>query len=81
MHSYSCDPSYVDQYIMSRTQSGEYKRFGDEVLRNIMVQMAIDPFVNVRVTTELLQKTLPERKDVGKHMTNNVRIRVRRKEL
>ena len=54
VHSYSYDPSYVDQYIMSRTRYGEYKRFGDKFLRNIMVQMAIDPFVNVRVTTELL---------------------------
>ena len=31
--------------------------------------------------TNLLQKALPERKDVNRHMINNVRIRARRKKL
>ena len=46
-----------------------------------MVHMAIDPFVNVRAMTELLPKALPKRKDVDRHMINNVRIRVRRNKL
>ena len=46
-----------------------------------MVQMDIDPFVNVRVMTELLQKVLPNRKDVDRHMINNIRIRARKKKL
>ena len=31
--------------------------------------------------TTLLQKALPERKDVDRHMINNVRIRARRRKL
>ena len=43
-----------------------------------MVQMAINLFVNVRTMTNLLQKALPERKDVDRDMIKNVRIRARR---
>ena len=46
-----------------------------------MVQMAINPYVSVRSMATLLQKTLPERKDVDRHMINNVRIRARRRKL
>ena len=42
------------------------------------MQMAINPFVNVRSMTNLLQKALPGR-NVDRHMINNVRIRARRK--
>ena len=42
-----------------------------------MVQMVIDPFINVRAMIELLQKTLPERKDVDIYMINNVRLKLR----
>ena len=45
----------------------------------MMVQMTVEPFLNVRVMTELLQKVLPDRKDVDRHMINNVRIRARKK--
>ena len=44
-----------------------------------MVQMAIEPLVNVRAMTDLLQKALPGRKDMDRHMINNVRLRARRK--
>ena len=43
--------------------------------------MTINPFVNVRAMINLLQKTLPERKGVDRHMINNVRSRVRRTKL
>ena len=43
--------------------------------------MAIDPFVNVRAMTEVLQKALPDRKDVDIHMINNVKIRAGTKKL
>ena len=46
-----------------------------------MLQMAIDPFVSVRAMTSLLQKALPDRKHVDRHMINNVRARVYRKKL
>ena len=81
MYSNTCDPSFVGQFILSRTRSGDYKRCGDEVLREIVVQMDIDPFVNIRAMTELLQKTLPDKKDVDRYRINNVRIRVRKKRL
>ena len=76
-HSNSYDPSYVDQFILFRTRAGDYNRYGNEFLRKIMVQMAIDPFVNVRTVTKLLQKALPGRKDVDRHMINNVGVRAR----
>ena len=56
VHYNMCDPSYVGQFVLSRTRSGDYKRRGSEFLRKIMVQIAIDPFVDVRAMTELLQK-------------------------
>ena len=43
--------------------------------------MAINPHVSVRSMTTLLQKALPERKDVDRHMINNVRIRARKRKL
>ena len=81
MYSNTCDPSFVGQFILSRTRSGDYKRCGDDILREIMVQMAIDPFINVRVMTESLQKVLPDRKNADRHMINNVRIRACKKKL
>ena len=66
VHSNSCGPSYAGQFVLSRTRSSDYKRCNDEVLRKIIVQMTIDPFVNIRAMIELLQKTLIERKDVVK---------------
>ena len=33
-----------------------------------MVQVAIDPFINVRAMIELLHNVLPDRKDVDIHM-------------
>ena len=41
--------------------------------------MAINPFFDVSTMKHLLQKVLPERKDVDRHMINIVRIRARRK--
>ena len=46
-----------------------------------MVQIAIDPFINVRAMIELLHNVLPDRKDVDMHMINNVRIRTSKKKL
>ena len=68
VHSNLCDPSYVGQFLLSRIRSGDYKRCDDEVLREIMVQMTIDPFVNDRVMIDLLQKILFGRKDVDRYM-------------
>ena len=78
-HSDTCDPLIVDQLVLCRSRSGAYARCGGEVLKEIMVQMAINPYISVRSMTTLLQKVLPERKDLDRHMINNVRIRARRK--
>ena len=43
--------------------------------------MAINPYVSVRSMTTLLQKELPERKDIDSHMINNVRIRTCKRKL
>ena len=46
-----------------------------------MVQMTIDPCVNIRLMIELLHKVLPDRKIIDRHMINNVRIRARKNRL
>ena len=80
-HPDTCDPIDIDQLVLCRSRSGAYARCGDEVLKEIMVQMVINPYVSVRSMTTLLQKALPERKDVDRHMINNVCIRARRRKL
>ena len=40
-----------------------------------MIEMDIDPFINVRAMTKLLKKGLLLRKDIDRYMTNNGRIR------
>ena len=79
MHSNTCDSTYRGQPVLCRPRSDDYKRCGDEVTREIMIQLTINPFVNVRTMTNLLQKVIPRRKDVDRHMINNVKIRARRK--
>ena len=80
-HSDSCNPTNVDQFNLCRSQSGAYTRCGDEVLKEIMMQVAINPYVSVRSMTTLLQKVLPDRKGVDRHMINNFRIRARRRKF
>ena len=81
MYSNTCDLTYRGPLVLCRTRSGDYKRCGDKFIREVMVQMAINPFVNVRVMINLLQKALPERKSVDRHIMNNIRIRAGRKKL
>ena len=54
MYYNTCDLVYSGQLVLCRTRSGDYKRCGDEVIRESMVQMAINPFVNARTMTNLL---------------------------
>ena len=75
MHYITCYPTYSGQLVLCRTRYGDYKRCVDEVIREVMAQMAINPFVNVMTMTNLLQQSLPERKYVDRHIINNYRIR------
>ena len=50
--------------------------YTDEALKEIMLQMAIVPFVYVRAMRELLSKRLSNRKTIDNHMIVNVRFRV-----
>ena len=43
--------------------------------------MTIDPFVNIRAMLDLLHKSSPDRKNIGRHMINNVKIYTRKKKL
>ena len=58
-HSNTCNPAVLDQFVLSRTRAGIYKKCNDHSLQEIMVQMAIEPFVSVRAMRELLSKVLP----------------------
>ena len=75
----TCDPTCVGRLVLCRTRCGDHTCCGDEVLREFMVQMAINPFVNVTSMTNLLKKVLPGKRYVDRHMINNVRICARRK--
>ena len=55
MYSNTCDLTYRGPLVLCRTRSGDYKRCGDKFIREVMVQMAINPFVNVRAMINLLQ--------------------------
>ena len=78
-HSNTCNPAVLDQFVLSRTRAGIYKKCNDHSLQEVMVQMAIEPFVSVRAIRELLSKVLSDRKFIDRHMINNVRIRARQR--
>ena len=65
----------MDQFVLARTRSGDYNKYDDSSLREVLVQMAIESFVSVRVVRELLTKSMPERTFIDRHMINNVKIR------
>ena len=79
VHSNTCDPAVLDQFVLSRTRAGIYKKCTDHSLQEVMVQMSIEPFVSVRAIRELLCKVLSDRKFIDRHMINNVRIRARQR--
>ena len=47
-HSNTCNPAFVNQFVLSRTRAGVYKKCDDHSLQEVMVQMTIEPFVSVR---------------------------------
>ena len=61
-HSNTCNPAVLDQFVLSRTRVGIYKKCADHSLQEVMVQMSIEPFVSVRAIRELLYKVLSDRK-------------------
>ena len=81
IHSNTCDLFCVEQCVLVWTRSGDYKKYADQSLREIMVQMAIEYFVTVGAIKELLSRTMPDRKYIDRRMINNVRIRARKKRL
>ena len=66
------------QFVITRTRSGDYK-IAVQVLKESMVQIDIDLFVNIKVISVLIQKVLPSIKNVDRHITNNLRIRTRKR--
>ena len=80
-HTNTCDPSNVNQLVMARTRASSYKKFTDQVLSEIMVRMDSSYNIDVQSMIEILRNTLPERKDVDRHMVYNVRLRAHRRKL
>ena len=78
-HYNTCDPSYAKQFVFGWTRSSDYKKCTNVVLKEIMIQMDITPFIDVRVMRELLCNILPDRNFIDKHMITNVRIRTRKR--
>ena len=56
------DPSYVDQFILARTRSGNYKKCDNQCIKEVTVQMDIKLFMSIRAIRELLSKVVPENK-------------------
>ena len=56
IHSNTYGPSYIDPFVLTRTRFDDYNACADWCLREIMGPIDIDPFVNVRVMTELLKR-------------------------
>ena len=85
VHSNTCNPSYVGQYVLAHTCFSNSKKCADQCLKEVMVQMTIEPFVSIRAIRELLSKVVYDRKyidkNIDKNMINNVRIRARKKRL
>ena len=81
VHANTCDPSNIDQFVHARVQCGSYKKCTDQSLKDIMVQMDIDPFVNIRAMSELLVKVSPAGNHIDRHMINNVKIRGKKKKF
>ena len=79
VHSDTYNPAFMDQFVLSRTRAGIYKKYADHSLQEVIVQICIKSFVSVRVIRELLSKMMLERKFIDRHMINNVRIRDRQR--
>ena len=71
----------MNQFILTRIYSGNYKKCDDQCLKEVIVQPDIEPFVSIRAIRELLSKVMPERKYIDKCMINNIRIHSRKKRL
>ena len=64
LHSNICDPTFRDQYVLTRTRSGQYKKCADSALQRIMHQMSIDKELNVRTMLQFLKNILPSIKSI-----------------
>ena len=60
-HTNTCNPDFVDQFVLSRVRSSIYKNCADYALQEVVVQMSIEPFVSVKAIRELLSKVIPDR--------------------
>ena len=47
VHSNTCNPELVDQFVLSRTRAGIYKKCADHSLQEVIVQICIKSFVSV----------------------------------
>ena len=79
--SSTCASSNIDQFVPARTRSSSYNKFTNQSLKESMVKMDIDLFVNVKAMIELLLKLLSDRKHVDTHIADNIRIRAWREKL
>ena len=75
VHSNTCNTSYVYQLVLARTYSSNYNKCADQCLKEVMVQMDLEPFVSIRARREFISKVVSERKYIDKNMINKVRIR------
>ena len=67
-HTNTCDLSNVDQLELVRTRVSFYKKCIDHVLSGTMVRMGDLYSVDAQSMVEILRKTLPERKDMDRHI-------------
>ena len=73
-HINTCDPIFINQYVVARTKVGEHKKCTDSPLLKVMHQISIHQELNVRTMIVFLKKVLPSRKSIDWRLINNVRI-------
>ena len=61
-HSNTCDPSFLNQFVITWTHSSDYENCIIQVLKDSMVYMDIDPFANIRAIIVLMQQVSPSTK-------------------
>ena len=74
-HTNTCDPSDVDQVVLTRTRASSYSKCTNHALSQIMVRMGGSYSIDIQFMVEILRKTLPERKYIDRYMVYNVRLR------
>ena len=72
----TCTPS-KDHFVMVRTVAGDYGRLKSLILKDLIILIDLNLFVNSCSICELLQRALPDRKYISADDVYNTRVRTK----